>query len=79
MFRVTLIESPDILEELPVSLVGVALDQPVDGGVKETLVLIIGEVGMAGVDHAIIELEHVLDQQEKVVFVCWIDGVAHSS
>ena len=42
MFRVTLIESPDILEELPVSLVGVALDQPVDGGVKETLVLIIG-------------------------------------
>ena len=37
-----LVNGPNVLEELPVSLVGKALDQPVHSWVEQALILLVG-------------------------------------
>lgn len=63
MLRVVLVQCPDVLEKLAISLVSKALDKPVDGRVEQTLILVGWEVFMALLDHVVVEFEHVLDHE----------------
>ena len=64
MLGVVLVESPDILEQLAVTLIGEALNKPVYSRVEQALILFIGKVLVARLHHVVIQLEHVLDHEE---------------
>ena len=70
------VDSPDVLEDLSVCLVSEALDQPVHCWIKETLVLCDVKRVVASFNDQVVQLEHVLDQQEQVVFGVRIDSMA---
>jgi len=64
VFGVVRVESPDFLELFAVGLVGEALDQPVNGWVKEAHVLVVRQVGVADLGDVVVEFEHVLNHQD---------------
>ena len=73
------VDSPNVLEELPVGLVGEALDQPVNRRVEQALILFIGQLVVPILYDVVVQLEHVINHEQEVVFVHRIDGVADSS
>ena len=79
MFRMVSVDCPYVLEEVAVCLIGQALDKPVNRGIEQALILIIGQVRVSCLHHAVVELKHVLHEQEQVVFVHRVQSVAHSS
>ena len=72
------VDGPNVLEELPVGLVGEALDQPVDRRVEQALILFIGQLVVPILHDVVVQLKHVLNHEQEVVFVHRIDGVADS-
>ena len=78
MFGVVLIERPNVLEQLAVTLVGETLDEPVNCWVEKALVLLVGQVLVALLDYVVVEFEHVLNHEEQVVLVGRIERVSHS-
>ena len=78
MLWVVLVKGPDILEQLAVSLVSEALNKPIDGRIKQALVLIIWQILVACLHNIIVKLEHVLNHEEQVVLVSWVDRVSDS-
>ena len=79
MLGILCVDRPNLLEQCPIGLVGEALDQPVDCWVEKALVLIVWQLMVPVLHDVIVEFEHVLDHEQEIVFVLWIDSITNSS
>ena len=78
MLGVVRVDSPDILEELAICLIGEALDQPVNCWVEQTLILGIVQLMVPCLHNIVVQLEHILDHEKQVVLVRGVDSVSDS-